>query len=184
MKWINLERSKHYNWSVIFVGLGLSCIAVSCSSLKVLSLAKNKQLQDSDFEIAFKTGFNNLISLDISYSSLTGQCFNNLNCPSMRKINVNCSSRLKTKGALILLTRVGNTLQHLDLSVTKIDDDFFNTLRNFNSNAVKTLYLDFCESISLLRLQESLPESFPSLKVLSIFGIASTCERGKFCFDL
>ena len=91
---------------------------------------------------------------------------------------------MKTKGALILLARVGNTLQHLDLSVTKIDDNFFTTLRNINSNAVKTLYLDFCESISLLRLEDTLPESFPSLKVLSIFGIASTCERGKFYLNL
>ena len=163
--------------------MGLSCIAVSCPSLKVLSLAKNKQLQDSDFEMAFKTGFNNLTSLDISYSSLTGQCFNNLNCSSMKKINVNCSSRLKTKGALILLTKCGNTLQHLDLSVTKIDHDFITTLQKY-SNTVKTLYLDFCESIRLHSLQESLPEAFPSLKVLSIFGIVSTCEHGKFHLNL
>ena len=173
-----------YNRAVLFVGLGLSCIAVSCPSLKVLSLAKNKQLQDSDFETAFKAGFNNLTSLDISYSSLTGQCFNNLNCSSMKKINVNCSSRLKTKGALILLTKCGNTLQHLDLSVTKIDDDFITTLQKYDSNTVKTLYLDFCESISLPRVQESLPEAFPSLKILSIFGIASTCENGKFHSNL
>ena len=134
--------------------------------------------------MAFKTGFNNLASLDISYSSLTGQCFNNLNCSSMKKINVNCSSRLKTKGALILLTKCGNTLQHLDLSVTKIDDDFITTLQKYDSNTVKTLYLDFCESISLPRVQESLPEAFPSLKILSIFGIASTCENGKFHSNL
>ena len=68
--------------------------------------------------------------------------------------------------------------------MTKIDDDFITTLKEYDSNTVRTLYLDFCESISLQRVQESLPEAFPSLKIVSIFGIASTFENGKFHLNL
>ena len=53
----------------------LSGVEASCTALKTLSLEKNKQLQDNDFEIAFKIGFNNLVELDCSYNNITGQCF-------------------------------------------------------------------------------------------------------------
>ena len=144
-----------------------------------LSLAKNKQLQDVDFEIAFKLGLKNLTSLDCSYNNLTGQSFKCLNCDKLEKINVNCCSKLKNDGMIILLIKCNNNLRHLDISVTKINDEFFSSVPKSHLNGLKYLYIDFCTSVTLLSLQETLCQICPCLTYLSIFGISTDDSPGK-----
>ena len=162
------------------LGAGLSSIAASCPVLKKLSLAKNKQLQDMDFETAFKTGLNSLTSLDCSYNNLTGQCFKWFNCGnSLEKINMNCCSNMKNEGVTLLLSRCNNTLRHLDISATKIENSLFSSIQMFHPNVIKTLYIDFCSAVTLQCLQEQLFGAFPCLKVLSMFGISYDDKGGK-----
>ena len=164
------------------IGAGLSCVAASCPALKTLSLAKNKQLQDNDFEIAFKIGFNNLVELDCSYNNITGQCFEPLKGDKLEKINLNCCSRLANRGLLILFKKCNvSLLRYLDISVTKISDALFSSIPNLRLSGLKTLYMDFCASITSTALEETLFLVCPCLKFLSIYGIS--VNQGKSIGD-
>ena len=141
--------------------------------MKVLSLAKNKQLQDSDFENAFKTGLHKLTSLDCSYSNLTGQSLKYLNCDVLKRLNINCCSKLKNKGLLVLLKNCNTSLQYLDISVTKVNDELFYSIPKQHLSGLKSLFIDFCSAINLSCLKDTLFESFHGLKNLSMYGTSS-----------
>ena len=146
--------------------------------LKVLSLAKNKQLQDSDFESCFKTGLYNLTDLDCSYNNLTGQCFKDLKCLLLVNVNVNCCSKLKNEGILLLLEKCSSSLRWLDISVTKISDKLFSSIQKHHLTGLKSLFIDFCSIVSVSSLVTTLYEVFPYLRSLSMFGIYNQ-DNGK-----
>ena len=162
----------------MFKGIGLSCIAASCSVLKVLSLAKNKQLQDSDFETCFKNGLNELRDLDCSYNNLTGDCFRYLHGSFLVNVNLNCCSNLKNEGVLLLLQKCTSNLRSLDISVTKITNKLFSSIPKDRLTGLRSLFIDFCSAITMSSLMETLYDAFPYLRSLSMFGISNE-ESGK-----
>ena len=147
--------------------------------MKVLSLAKNKQLQDSDFENAFKTGLHQLTSLDCSYTNLQSQSLKYLNCDVLEKLNINCCSKLTNEGVFVLLNNCTPRLQYLDISVTKVNDELFYSIPKHHLSGLKSLFIDFCPAITLSCLKDTLFESFPRLKYLSMFG-TSIVDFGEF----
>lgn len=162
----------------VIKGIGLSCIAASCTALKVLSLAKNKQLQDSDFENCFKNGLNELTDLDCSYNNLTGDCFQYLDGSFLADVNLNCCSKLKNEGVLLLLQKCTSNLRSLDISVTKISNKFFSSIPKDRLTGLRSLFIDFCSTITMSSLMETLYDAFPYLRSLSMFGISNE-ESGK-----
>ena len=143
-----------------------------------MSLAKNKQLQDSDFESCFKTGFHNLTDLDCSYNNLTGQCFKDLHCLLLVNVNVNCCSKLKNEGILLLLEKCSSNLRSLDISVTKINDKLFSSIQKHHLTGLRSLFIDFCSMVTVSSLVKTLYDVFPYLRSLSMFGISNE-DSGK-----
>ena len=177
-----LHEIWNMDWFYIssILGIGLSCVAASCTVLRVLSLAKNKQLQDSDFENAFKTGFKGLIDINCSYNNLTGQCFQYLRCELLANVNLNCCSKLKNEAVLLLLQKCTSNLRCLDISVTKINDKLFSSVPKYHLTGLKSLFIDFCSNVTMSSLVETIYDAFPYLRCLSIFGISDE-EIGESC---
>ena len=146
-------------------GQGMMNIARSCTRLKKLSLAKNKQLTDDDLADFFKAGLKDLEDLNVSYTNIKGFCFNFL--AKLQRLNISSCIKFKDEGLKVLLERLGDELQHLDVSASGITD--FRTEKNLCR--LKTLRVEFCTKMKRdSKVIETLCQQADNFEALHLYG--------------
>ena len=144
-------------------GSGLANIAASCPALNGLSLSMNKQLNDEDFILAFKSGLKNLKEFHANYVNINGSCFQHCQFfHTIKKLSLHSCAKLSDKyGFQDFLTKT-KYLAYLDVSATGLKS------LNVSLKSVKRLFLDFCSFTPDAILNRE--KDFPCLRLLSIFG--------------
>ena len=148
-------------------GQGLINVAASCVNLRVLSLSKCKQLFDHDLIEPMKV-MTKLEELDLSFTNVSGKCFNSL--PSfegnLKKLKMNCCAKLIDESLFVILSRCKH-LKYLDISATYVTGI---PLKSLVLTKLTQLHLDFCPKLSA-EVAMALPRTTPNLRKLSAYGI-------------
>lgn len=143
-------------------GQGLQNIAMSCLQLEYLSLSLNKQLNDEDLVLAFKSGLSKLKTFRADYTGINGSCFKYFKSLDLQELSLHSCQKLKDDLASIFQARMVK-LHTLDLSASNITGDFFEEPLILPN--VKRLYLDFCPQICHLNI-----DRIEKLRQISLFG--------------
>ena len=164
-------------------GQGLINVAVSCITLRVLSLAKCKQLFDQDLIEPLKV-MTNIEDLDLSYTNVSGKCLDSLPFPggNLKRLTMNCCPKLIDESLFVVLSRC-QLLRYLDVSATQVTGL---PLRQLVLTKLTQLHLDFCPKLSV-EVALALPLTTPNLRKLSVYGswsngfVYDICQELKKC---
>ena len=158
-------------------------MAVSCVNLLILSLAKCKQLFDQDLiePLKFMT---KLEDLDLSYTNISGKCFNSLPTSggNLKRLTMNCCPKVVDESLFVILSRC-KLLKYLDVSATRVAGQ---PLQDLVLPKLTQLHLDFCPKLSAA-VALALPLTTPNLRKLSVYGnwsngfVYDLCQELKKC---
>ena len=144
-------------------GQGLQNVAKTCPHLIHFSVSLNKQLDDNDLEMAFKSGLAQLKIFQACYTNINGSCFKHFQSLELKKLVMHSCPKLKDEGLKMYLNRC-KCLLFLDVSVSAIDGSCFGAIGS-HLPSLKYLYLDYCQHLKPFVHFAHLP----NLKYLSLF---------------
>ena len=161
-------------------GQGLINVAISCVNLRVLSLAKCKQLFVQDLIEPLKV-MTKIEDLDLSYTNISGKCLNSLPSPggNLKRLIMNCCPKLIDESLFAIVSRC-HLLKYLDVSATRIVGT---ALLKLVLTKLTQLHLDFCPKLSV-EVALALPITTPNLRKLSVYGNWSNGFVYDLCEDL